>query len=199
MSKAQKRKGTREGSIWKAEHGDPFFVLPWPLAPRLPQIFPKRAWVRGWQHQLTSPFELFVLVYKPPSVRIDPRKRLRETSLAALATIFRLWRRDTLHPWFSARFWREKKWIKKLQEMPGKVACVRKIGCAGWFFFLLLWRILFRIEWTYRRVGVFIPSNLVHMATGLFPKKWDGARRGSQFFREKSLGSGYIPGCKLRS
>ena len=67
------------------------------------------------------------------------------------------------------------------------------------FFFLLLQRILFRIEWTCRRVGVFILSKLVHIATGRLPKKLDGARRGSQFFREKSLGSGYIPGCQRRS
>ena len=127
MSKAQKRKGTREGPTWKAEHHDPFFVLPMTSCAATTADIPKRAWVRGWQHQLTSPFELFVLVYKPSSVRIDPRQILQETSLAAPATIFGLWRRDTFftHDFLQDSGAIKKKWIKKLQEISGKVAHVK--------------------------------------------------------------------------
>ena len=69
-----------------------------------------------------------MLVYKPPSVRIDPRKRLQETSLAAPATIFGLWRRDTFftHDFlqdFGAK--KAKMDKKKLQKISGKVAHVK--------------------------------------------------------------------------
>jgi len=60
-------------------------------------------------------------------VRIDPRQILQETSLAAPATIFGLWRRDTFftHDFLQDSGAIKKKWIKKLQEISGKVAHVK--------------------------------------------------------------------------
>ena len=128
MSKAQKRKGGKGWLNLKGGAPRPVFRPSHDLLSLDYRRYSQEALEYEADNINWKSFELFVLVYKPSSVRIDPRKRLRETSLAAPATIFGLWRRDThdFHPWFSARFRREKKkWIKKLQEMPGKIAHVK--------------------------------------------------------------------------
>lgn len=110
MSKAQKRKGGKGWLNLKGGAPRPVFRPSHDLLSLDYRRYSQKALEYEADNINWKSFELFVLVYKPSSVRIDPRKRLRETSLAAPATIFGLWRRDTFfHPWFSARFRREKK------------------------------------------------------------------------------------------
>lgn len=127
MSKAQKRKGGKGRLNLKGGAPRPVFRPSHDLLSLDYRRYSQEALEYEADNINWKSFELFVLVYKPSSVRIDPRKRLRETSLAAPATIFGLWRRDTFftHDFLQDSGAKKKKWIKKLQEMPGKIAHVK--------------------------------------------------------------------------
>ena len=126
MSKAQKRKGGKGRLNWKAEHRDSFFVLPMTSWASTTADIPKKR----LSTRLTTSIEnlsSFLCSFTSLLQCELTRERDCEKPLWLLPLQFSDFGVATL---FSPMIFckipaRKKKWIKKLQEMPGKIAHVK--------------------------------------------------------------------------